>query len=335
MILGLGFAHSSRLALLLLVAALAVAYVVLQVVRRRYAVRFTNLDLLDTVAPKRPGWRRHVPAAGFIVLTALLAIAFAGPRREERVQRESAIVVMALDVSLSMAADDVEPTRIEAAQEAAQSFIDGLPEGILLGLVSFAGDTQVVAPTLDHGEIRDAIARQQLAEGTAIGEAVIDAISAIEAELAEIAESNGDGGDSGGNGDGDDERAPAVVVVMSDGEITAGRPADDAITVAIDAEIAVSTIAFGTEDGTIDVPGQGTVDVPVSERDLRALAEETGGRFFTAESLDELDLVYDDIGSAFGYDIELRDLTPRFVGAALVLALLTGALSLAWFSRLP
>ncbi len=327
-----GFAAPERLVLLIVVAALVVAYVIVQRLGRRYAVRFTNLDLLDTVAPERPGWRRHVPALGFVLLCSLLVVAFAHPEREEQVPREEAIVVMAIDVSLSMEADDVDPTRIEAAQEAAQSFIDNLPDDIRLGLVSFSGTTSLIPPTRDHGEIRDAIARLQLSEGTAIGEAVITGLDAIRSELDALADSSEDSSDQDDGGDGP---PPAVLVVMSDGETTVGRPVEEAATAAEEMGIPVSTIAFGTEDGVIDVPLEGIVEVPVREGDLRDLADETGGTFFSAESLDELESVYADIGSAFGVDTVTRDISAWFVGAALLLAFLTGALSLLWFSRLP
>ena len=336
----MSFASPERLLLLVVVAGFAVAYVIVQRLGHRYAVRFTNLDLLDTVAPDRPGWRRHVPALGFILLSGLLVVAFARPQDEERVPREEAVVIMAIDVSLSMDADDVDPTRIEAAQDADQSFIDDLPDDIRLGLVSFSGTTSLVGPTRDHGEIRNAIERLQLSEGTAIGEAVITGLDAIEAELEAIADSreDGSGGDESSDGasdEADDGPPPAAMVVMSDGETTVGRPVEEAASAAEDLGIPVSTIAFGTEDGVIEVPGEGTVDVPVREGDLEDLADETGGTFFSAESLDELEAVYADIGAAFGFDTVERDISSWFVGAALVAAFVTGALSLLWFSRLP
>ncbi len=177
-----------------------------------------------------------------------MVVAFAHPEREERVPREEAIVIMAIDVSLSMEADDVDPNRIEAAQEAAQSFIDNLPDNIRLGLVSFSGTTSLIPPTRDHGEIRDAIARLQLSEGTAIGEAVITGLDAIQAELDDLAESAVDSSDPGDDGE-EDGAPPAAMVVMSDGETTVGRPVEEAASAAQDLGIPVSTIAFGTEDG--------------------------------------------------------------------------------------
>ncbi|MDH5236430.1 MAG: VWA domain-containing protein, partial [Acidimicrobiia bacterium] len=145
------FLAPERLALLLAVAALAVLYGVVQYRRRQYVVRFTNVELLDQVAPQRPGWRRHVVAAGFLGLVTLLVLAFAEPARDVRVPRERATVVLAIDTSLSMMADDVSPSRIDAAKSAAIEFLADVPEQVNLGLVSFNGTATVrVAPTTDR-----------------------------------------------------------------------------------------------------------------------------------------------------------------------------------------
>jgi Ca-activated chloride channel family protein len=317
----LTFLHAARLWLLLAVVALAATYVVLQLRRRAtYAVRFTNLALLDVVAPKRPGWRRHVTAGAFAVGTALLVIALAEPARDEQVPVERATVVLAIDVSLSMQATDVLPDRLEAAKVAAGEFLGTVPETINVGLVEFAGSANVIVPpTTDHPDVKRAIEDLQLAEGTAIGEAIFTALDSL-ATLPEA--------------DDADEQVPATIIVMSDGETTVGRSNDEAVDAAADAEVPVSTIAFGTEEGLIFIEGE-AIPVPPDLDAMESIAEATGGVFFEAESENELAAAYEDLGSSIGFEIEQRPITEWFLGAGLVAMLAAAALSLLWFARLP
>lgn len=304
-------------------------YVFMQRRKGGYAVRFTNLDLLDSVAPRRPGWRRHATAAVFVLALSSLIIAIARPTRAEDVPVERASVVVAIDTSLSMEATDVSPSRLEAAQEAATALIDSLPDTINLGLVAFNGVAQItVAPTQDREAVRRAIDNLELGEATAIGEAIFTSLDAI--ELAPGGE------DAATDGDGSSEQIPATIVVMSDGETTVGRPDIDATDAANEAGVPVSTIAFGTPDGTIQVEGEPLpIPVQVDEESLRAIAEATSGAFFTAETVNELSDAFADIGSRVGTQTEQREITTWFLGLGLGLLLLTAVLSLLWFSRLP
>jgi Ca-activated chloride channel family protein len=310
-----------RLWLLVLVAALLAAYVAVQLVRRpTYAVRFTNLALLDVVAPRRPGWRRHVAAGTLVVGLAALVVALAEPARDVQVPRERATVVLAIDVSLSMQATDVAPSRLDAAKGAASDFLDTVPDTINIGLVEFAGTANVIVPpTTDHGDVRRAIQALQLAEGTAIGEAIFSSLDAL-ATLPEA--------------DDPDEAVPASIIVISDGETTVGRADSQGVAAAVDAGVPVSTIAFGTDSGVIVVEGE-AVPVPPDLDAMRTIAEESGGVFFEAESGGELEAAYADLGTSIGFETEQRPVTEWFVGAALAALLLTGILSLLWFARLP
>ncbi|MGH9280029.1 MAG: VWA domain-containing protein [Acidimicrobiales bacterium] len=178
--IGLSFQSAARLWLLVGVLALAGIYVARQFRRKQYAVRFTNLALLDKIAPHRPGWRRHVPALAFALALGTFVLAFAQPSTSVKVPRERATVVMAIDTSLSMEATDIAPTRIQAAKEAASSFVDLLPTRLNLGLVSFSGTAQVlVAPTNDHSLIKRSISSLELGPRTAIGEAVFLSLQSI------------------------------------------------------------------------------------------------------------------------------------------------------------
>lgn len=323
-VFALSFVDPGWLLLLLAPVALLAVYVVLQRRRPEYAVRFTNLELLDKVAPKRPGWRRHVTAGVFLLALAALIVAVARPTRDVQVPVERATVVMAIDTSLSMEATDVAPSRLEAAQEAANRFVDLLPPSINLGLVTFNGTAQVaVAPTTDRDAVRRAVDGLELGESTATGDAIFASLDAIES-LPD---------------DGAEEPVPARIVLMSDGTRTVGRSEAEASAAAVDAAVPVSTIAFGTPDGTIEYTDETTpptiVPVPVDEVSLQNLADATGGSFFTAASEAELSQVFEDIGSSVGYETEPREITPWFVGAALLFFLAAASLSLAWFARLP
>ena len=313
------FLAGGRLVLLLAVAALVVAYVFVQRMRREHAVRFTNLALLASVAPRRPGWRRHLPAGAMALALGLLVIAFARPARNVKVPRERATVMMAIDVSLSMQATDVYPTRIDAAVEAASTFVDLLPPRLNLGLVTFAGTAQVlVSPTTDHDLVKRSLQSLQLSERTAIGEAVFASLGAI----STVPEEQGQ------------QPAPGRVVLMSDGATTQGRPNEMAAAAAKEAGVPVSTIAFGTDSGVVWVEG-GAIPVPVDRAALADLARGTGGQAFVAASERELEKVYADIGSSVGYRTEKREIGTGFVGLGLALALAAAAGSLVWTSRLP
>ena len=317
---GIAFLSPWHLLGLVVVAALAVVYVVFQRRRNSYAVRFTNLELLESVAPKRPGWRRHVAAGVQLLALCALVIAWAQPTHEVKVPRERATVMLAIDVSLSMQATDVKPTRIDAAKSAAISFLDEVPKQFNVGLVTFAGTARVrVAPTTDRSAVANAIDNVNLGEGTAIG----DAIDASLAGLADVPPAP-DGAD-----------VPAVVVLMSDGATTRGTSNAVASQNAVDVGVPVSTIAFGTDNGTVTLPSGEKVSVPVDAAALEQIAQITSGTAYQATTSSQLKDVYSAIGSSIGYETTTSSLTPWFVGGSLVGLLLASGLALAWSNRLP
>ena len=306
---------------LIAVAAVAVAYLLVALRRRRFSARFSNAALLASVVPRRPGWRRHLTFALLLVALTVLSLGVAGPTKSVRVPQERATVMLAIDVSLSMQATDVLPSRLQAAQQAASAFADLLPKQINLGLVKFgrSGDV-LVPPTQDRESVKQAIAGLQLEEYTAIGEGVFACLDA----MSTFSHTNATPGE---------KPAPARVVLLSDGFNTVGRSVATAAAAAKKANTPVSTIAFGTDGGTVDV--QGTVQaVPSDKVTLRGLAEATGGSFHTATSVQELKSVYKDIGSQIGYTTAQRDISWRFMLAGLLLAMAAGATSLLWSGRL-
>jgi Ca-activated chloride channel family protein len=238
-----------------------------------------------------------------------------------RVPRERATVIMAVDVSLSMKAQDIDPTRFKAMQTAATQFVDVLPARINLGLVSFAGTAStLVTPTTDRDSVRTAIGNLKLAESTAIGEAIFTSLTAIENYQAGL--------DTPAEG-----LPPARIVLLSDGTNTVGRPNTQAVDAAKAAGIPVSTIAFGTDYGTLDLDGE-TVPVPVDRASLEEIANATGGSYSEAASAAELEQVYADLGSQIGYTTEAKDISPWFVRVGVLLTLVGAALSLLWTNRL-
>jgi Ca-activated chloride channel family protein len=304
---------------LLPVLAVAGVYVWRQFRRRSYAMKFTNVDLLRTLAPRGLGWRRHAAAGAFLLSLVALGSAMARPSVDHKEPLERATVMLAIDVSLSMQADDVAPTRIQAAQEAAKAFVNELPPTYNLGLVSFAKSANVlVSPTKDRASVIAGIDGLALAEATATGEAVFTSLDAIRSVPAD-----------GANG-----APPARIVLLSDGYRTSGRSIEDAAAAASSANVPVSTIAFGTDTGVVDIRGQ-LQRVPVDRLSLQQLADSTKGYFYQAASVSELKKVYEDMGSSIGHKTEAREVTQWYAGAALLFGLCAAAMSLLWTSRLP
>jgi Ca-activated chloride channel family protein len=315
----MSFLAAYRLWLLVIVAGLAVAYVLLQRRKPAFAVRFTELELLASVLPRSPSWRRHVPAGLLLLSLVALTTAYARPQTDVEVPRERATVIVALDTSISMQATDVAPDRISAAKASAAQFIEGLPERFNVGLVSFSGSAAIVVPpTQDHEAVGAAVRRLELGPSTAIGEAVFASLSAIQAVPGEPGQAP----------------PPARIVLLSDGTSTVGRALPLAAEAARDAGVPVSTIAYGTADGVVRLQGQ-LVRVPVDGPALERFARSTGGTSFAAESGSELTEVYDDIGSQVGTTTERREVTAAVTGLGLGLALVAAAGSLLWGSRLP
>jgi len=304
---------------LLPVLAIAGMYVWRQFRRKAYAVRFTNVDLLRTLAPRGLGWRRHLAAGAFLLSLLVLASALARPSIDAEESLERATVILAIDVSLSMEADDVTPSRIEAAQQAAKEFVAELPEGYNIGLVAFAKSANVlVSPTKDRAAVSQAIDGLVLAEATATGEAVFTSLEAIRLVPT----------------DGAQGPPPARIVLLSDGYRTSGRSVEEAAAAASAANVPVSTIAFGTDDGQVQIGNQ-VQRVPVDRFALAELAEATNGFFYEAASVGELNQVYEDMGSSIGQRTVPREITQWYAALALLLALGAAVLSLLWTSRLP
>jgi Ca-activated chloride channel family protein len=287
--------------------------------RRDFAVRFSNVDLLRSVAPGGIGpYRRHSAAVALLLSLVVLSLGLARPAVDGKEPLERATVMVAIDVSLSMMADDVAPSRIKAAQEAAKEFVDEMPAQFNVGLVAFAKNANVmVSPTKDHAQVNSAIDGLQLAEATATGEAVFTCLDAIASVPPE----------------GADGPAPARIVLLSDGYQTFGRSLQSAADAAVAANVPVSTIAFGTDTGSVTISGS-QQRVPVDRAALRGLADDTGGHYYEAATAEGLRQVYEDMGSSIGYRTVAKEVGRVFLGLGLLFALSAAALSLLWTSRL-
>jgi Ca-activated chloride channel homolog len=292
--------------------------------RRGAAAAFANPELLPAVVPQRPGWRRHAPVAVYGLAATALLVALARPQTTVAVPVEQATVVLATDISGSMLSRDVAPDRLTAARSSADQMVERLPDQVRAGLVAFNHKARIVqSPTTDHAVVRQRIQGLRSSGGTATGDGITSALTAIRA-----------GTQPGGR------RPPAAILLLSDGASTRGRDVLEAARDARRQRVPVYTVALGTAQGTITVPrpgGQGGTEtrrVPPDVEAMRQVAQITGGRAFTTASAEELDAIYEQLGSQVSQRDEEREITAGFAGGAILLLIVGGALSLRWFGRL-
>ena len=327
--------------------------------RSKYAVRFTNLDLLANIAPRRPSWRRHLPPVLYLAAIAALLIGLARPTMVMAVPREDATVILTLDVSGSMKATDVDPTRLDAARAAAQSFIDQLPAKVRVGIVAFATEPQtLVSPTVDRAQLKAALDSLRPRDGTAMGDAlmqVLDIAQQIQADAtapdASAAPSaspapsvspspSASPGTAVGPADVPSGQPLVAAILLSDGANSVGQAEPlDAARRAASMNVPIYTIALGTPDGSIQVRDNlgrlQTVPVPPDTETLQEIADTTGAKAFDAPTAQDLASVYDNLQSRIGYTQETQEVTFALVGAGLLLVIVGAGLSAVWFGRLP
>ena len=316
MILQLAFLSPERLLILLIIPVLVLGYIFASRRKNRRGMRFTNTSMLDVVVPKQSQWRRHLAVALSLLSLITLTAAFARPKTQVDVPRERATVVLVIDASLSMQATDVKPSRLDAAKQAAIDFVVALPDKYNVSVVSMAGSAAIlVPPTTAHNTVENAINSIKLQDSTAIGEGIAAGLSAL--------------GQAPKDPDDPDSVAPGAIVLLSDGKNTTGRAPLQAAADAKAAKVPVYTIAYGTENGYVDLDGK-REPVPVNHEEMRQIAEATGGDYFAAATADQLKKVYQNIGSEVGYEKADREVTARFAGYGLALAVLAalGAISL-------
>jgi Ca-activated chloride channel family protein len=306
---------------LLAIPLLAVWYGSQQRRRARAAAAFVAPALTPSVAPVRPRWRRHVPMLAFAIALGALIVAAARPQQTQAVPINSGAVMLTNDVSSSMLATDVSPTRLGAARRADARFVGGVPTGVEVGLLQFARKVAVLqSPTADHALTVAALGQMHPSGGTAIGDAIQSALHL----LAQVPSRNG-------------KRPPRAILLTSDGASNYGSDPLAAARQAAQQHVPIYTVTVGTQQGTIPIKRRSqTVDVPVppQPQQLADIARISGGRHYNVSDAGGLSAVYAHLAAQFGHKQVKREITASFAGGGLVLLLVGSVLSLRWFGRL-
>lgn len=308
-----------RLILLLLPLALVVLAVVDVRRKPKQRMRFSSLDLFDDLAVTPSRIKQLLPTVLVVLAMCAGIVAAARPAYEETDKSEKAVVVLAIDVSLSMSATDVEPSRIEVAKKSAIRFVDNAPADTLVGVVAFdSAAQQIISATDNRDAVRRVISRLEPGTGTAIGEAIFASLDTISAAADEV----------------DADKAAGTIILLSDGTTTTGRPDNEAAAAAQARGVKVNTIAFGTPEGTVVTPEGETVPVPPDQQALQNIADIARGKSFTATTEDALTKIYDSLGSAIVRKTLTKEASGLFALAAVVLLFFAAVVSQRWFRRL-
>ena len=324
--------------LLLLIPALVVLYILAQRRRQRYALRYASLSLVKEALGRGPGFRRHIPPALFLSGLTVMIVALARPYTLVTLPSQEGTVILTMDVSGSMRADDLKPNRIEAAKSAARSFVEKQPSGVRIGVVSFSDNAFLVqAPTDDKEAVIAAINRLTPQRGTAIGRALLTSVDAI------FEEANAEGGRSPTGSDPTPTPTPvpqgvyepAIIVLLTDGESNQGpRPLDVVDQVAARG-VRVYAVGVGTAEGTVlHIQGR-SIRTRLDEETLKRVASATEGAYYNATNEKDLVAIYDSLSTHLVFKKEQTEVTAIFTGVAVAFLLIGGCLSLLWFNRLP
>jgi Ca-activated chloride channel family protein len=316
------FGAPSILFALVLLPVLATLYVLRQAQRKRAAAAFVNPELVKSVAPRKSGWRRHVPLTIILLAIGALVVAAARPQKTVAVAAERASIMLVIDVSGSMQATDIAPTRMVAARNAAKAFVKNVPSRVNVGVMAFNQVPQVLQrPTQDRASINGALDQLRSSGTTATGEAIQTATKLLETQVGQGV-----------------KHPPAAIVLLSDGASRRGVDPLAAAKAAGKSKIPVYTVALGTQQGTITTkqPGGGTktVAVPPDLPSLKKISDASGGQSFAASDADHLSAVYQKLGSQLGRKHEKREITTTIAGGGLALLLLGSSLSLTFLGRL-
>jgi Ca-activated chloride channel family protein len=329
LVMALDFAAPDRLWLLAVAGGLVVAYGIMQARRRRDAAKFANPALLPFLVSGKAPWWRHLVAVVFAAGVVAAVIGAAQPTVPATAEREQATIILAIDTSDSMKATDVAPSRLAAAVVAAKAFIADLPATYSVGIVSADATPEVVvAPSTDHQAVAVALDRLATSPGTALGEAIFTALAALPVGSTPATDPNQAAGGQAGSSSADPAKTPAArIVLLSDGKSTTGRSDAEAIAAAKAALVPVSTIAFGTDNASVESAGV-TVEVPVDAVSLESIAKGTDGKFFEAATPAELRTVYADINADVTVVATDRGVAEWFAAAALILLLVASLTSM-------
>lgn len=321
----MSFLHPSMLVWLLAVPAVVIGYLWVDRHRDERAQAWAPSPLLENMVSRPPSWRRHLPIALLLVGGTLLLVGFARPQASIRVKRQDATVVLVVDISGSMAANDSQPTRIGAAKKIAGEYIDKLPKGYRVAVITFSDHSELVAPpTHDLDLARSALGRAHTGpQGTALADAVARAVTVAKTVQRPAGA----------------RRPPAVIVLMSDGGQTAGRVTpDQAAQFAHASGIPVTAIALGTANGVVDQKLQGgfieRIQVPVQPNVLQQIAHQSGGRFVSGVAAVDTSATFAELGSRVGHTHKKVEVTAAAAAGGLAFLLVGAVLSGIWFRRL-
>jgi Ca-activated chloride channel family protein len=321
--------------------------------RRKTAIAYPNLALVKAAMGHQSTWRRHIPPALFLGALTLMILALARPAAMVTLPSQHETVILAIDVSGSMRADDVKPTRLAAAQAAARTFINGTPKTTRIGLVTFAGSAALVqAPTANRDDLMAAIDQLQLQNATAVGSGILVSLKAIfpdqDFEVKPAGGLRASRGSAAAGGSAPINAAPkaeqkpvppgsyksAVVILLTDGQTTTGPDPVDAARLAAERGVRVFTVGVGTPDGQI-LTGEGwSIRVRLDEDALKVIADMTRAEYFFAGTAFDLKKIYEGLNSKLVMEKKETEITAVFTAAAALLALVAGALSLLWFNRI-
>jgi Ca-activated chloride channel family protein len=337
----MSFLWPQMLWLLFLAPVLVLLYLWIQRRRRKYTVRYASLSLVRDAIAKGPGFRRHLPAILFLVGLTIALVATARPSATVTLPSQQGTVILAMDVSRSMQATDIKPSRLEAAKSAARTFVQNQPSGVYIGIVSFSNNAALVqAPTINREDVLAAINRLAPQSGTAIGQGIITSLNAIaeQSGAPPVETAPVPFGQPAPTPQPEPLApgtfAPAVIVLLSDGQNNVSPAPLDIIDQAVNRGVRVFTVGLGTTNGaTVGFMGR-SVRVSLDENTLKQIAQQTVGRYYRADNETDLRNIYANLGTQLVFKHEQTELTAWFTGAAILLFLAGGIFSLFWFSRI-
>jgi Ca-activated chloride channel family protein len=331
----MSFIWPATLVLLVLIPLLVVLYILQQRRRRQYAARYASLSPVQGALVRGGGIRRHIPPAFFLLAFTILIIALARPQTVVSLPRQEGTVILAFDVSGSMAADDLKPSRMEAAKTAAQTFVQRQPPGVQIGVVAFSDSGFTVqAPTNDKDAVLATINRLTPQRGTSIGNGILVSLNTIAVGMGQAPRINGaptptptpvpQG-----------TYSPAVIVLLTDGENNMSPNPLDAAQLAVQRGVRVYTVGIGSTQGAILHINGFTVHTQLDEATLRQIAQLTDGAYYNAQNEQDLQAIYENLDPQLVIKPEKTEVTSIFAGAGILALLVGGIFSLLWFNRLP
>lgn len=352
----MSFEWPQALWLLLAVPGLVALYLWLQRRRKKSALRFGSLAVVREAMVASPGWRRHVPPVLLLLAITALIVAAARPGARVTLPSDHRTIVLAIDVSLSMRANDIEPTRMAAAQAAAKTFVESQPSDVRIALVSFAGSAAIVqAPTRNREELAGAIDRLELQRHTAIGTGILTSLATIFPEqAAELTAANVPGGiprmvDQQAGRSLDAKPAPekpafkpvpagsnrsAAIILLTDGRRTTGPDPIDAARMAAERGVRIYTVGFGTAEGASVSFDGWSIFMRFDEEALKAIADLTQASYFHAKSAEDLGKVYESLNAQYVFERTHTEVSALFAAVAALLTIAAAALSVLWFQRI-